>query len=512
MLGFIYIPVQQIKPPEQLVQSYANGVTIKADKTVPNLKDQTVEWIGGVRVSYGPTTVYADRVTMHNDVDDPFGEAIGNVRLEDPEGTITAGDLNYHWLTHTGFAHTVTVRLADLTLMAESADLKPDLWALKNVGGTGCKLKTPLYYIHTRELLVYPNQKVRANRPSLSILGQRLITVPYYQFSVGGGSSSIHVPYPAYRTGQGFGLDWTNEFQPASATSLFTKYVIFRGSLPFYNASLIHSFVKDQDPDVPRTEIGDRLGLAYFDSVQVRDPQTEQRSFGTPKLEIGLASTFGDNGHDTRATTAKIDKPIEFLGQASNTFAGFGMIGIVRAQDIRVGNGSAFHRLILEQNIMSPILRIGSGLYALGHIDAAEYSGGNNYNWLRGQAGVVYQPSSNIRLGASYTAVKQHGTSDFAFDEPFRFREIGLRADFDFDTTQIRFLWKYDPTQRAIYDREFYASRVVGCLEPYLVYRERPRKFFVGIKLPLSRTFERLFKVASEREEAIRHTISGPKQ
>lgn len=511
MLGSIFAHIQQIKPPTALSQSYANGVTIEGLHHSINRVDQSDDWVGNVKVTYGPTTITADRMTVHNDPDDPFGEAIGNVKLDDPEGVLTANDLNYHWKTMTGTGHTITFRSNLLELTAESIDVTPELWTLHKVGGTGCKLKTPAYYIRTSKLEMRPGKGVRATRPSLSIFGQKLITVPYYKFSTGDQGSSIHIPYPTYRSERGAGIDWTNAFDFGNQDSLFTKYVVFQRTLPFYNATFIHSFVDGRDPETPRTEIGDRLGFAYFDSVQVRDPASERTHLSTRRFDLGLASTFGADARDTTTGGDRINKPIEFLGQGSGSFAGFGALGIVRAQDIKVGNGTAINRLILEQNVISPSIRLGSNISLFGKIDAAEYSGGNDYSWIRGQAGIVFQPATNLRFGASYSSAKAHGVPDFAYDAPFRFREIGFRADLDFDTTQIRVLWKYDPSQRAIYDREFYLSRVIGCIEPYLVYRERPRKFFIGVKLPLTREFERLFRVVGERQEAIRHTISSVK-
>lgn len=511
MLGSIYIPTQQPKAPDQVTQTYGNGLTVSGENWSVNLTDRSIEWRGNVVAVFGPTAVHTDRLVLYNEPGDLHAEAIGHVKLVDPEGTVTAAFLKYNWSKHTGSAQNVDIDVASLHLTAESADLQPTLWTLHNVGGTGCKLKTPLYYIHARELQVVPGVTVTAIRPQISILGHRLLTVPRQTFSFNGGGSSIDLPYPTIRSGNGIGVNWTNGLLLDSSTALFTKYAVFQRSLPFYNATLIRSGIRGADPEAVRTEIGDRFTFGYFDSIQVREPKSEQTYFKTRRFDFGLESTFGADARDTTNSNAKINKPIEFLAQASGETRGFGLFGLVRAQQVKVTGGSTIDRLIFEQNLLSPTLSFGKNLSLFARADAAEFVGGSRYGWLRGQIGLVYQPLPPIRLGISYTAAKDHGTPDFAYDAPLRFRELSLRTDFDFDTTQLRVLIKYDPSRRDIFDREFYVSRVMGCLEPYVVYRERPHKFFLGIKLPLSRVLGHLDKVARDRG-LTKQTISGPKQ
>jgi hypothetical protein len=356
---------------------------------------------------------------------------------------------------------------------------------------------------------IRPNKGITAVRPQISIFGQKLPTLPTQSLSLGGTGTSFDLPYPTYRPERGFGVNWTNEMEFGDQTGLFTRYAVYQHSLPFYNGALMHSLLKGVKPETIRTETGDRLGFGYFDSVQVRNPASERQYLETPRFDIGLASTFGADARDTTTVEEKINKPIELLGEVSGKVGGFAAFGLVRAQQIRIGDGPKKERVIFEQNILTPSLELGNSLSAFARLDAVEFAGANRYHWVRGQAGLSFAPTPNLGFGVSYSSSKAWGTPDFPFDAPFRSREVGIRADLDFDTTQIRVLLKYDPSQRAIFDREFYFSQVVGCIEPFVVYRERPHKFFVGIKLPINRIFDRLVKVKNEREKAMRSTISG---
>ena len=509
MLGPIYVPIQQPKPSPVMVQRYANGLTVTAPRVSPNLVDHTVEWSGGVTATYGPTVVVADRFIVHDDPESPFGEAIGTVKVTDPEGRMTASYLKFYWVSHSGTAQNVSIQVSMLSLTAESIDIKPDLCTLHNVGATGCKLKTPLYYIHTRELQVRPGIGATAIRPELSLFGHKLVALPTQRLSASGGGNSIDLPYPTLRSGSGFGINWTNEMSLNARTGLFSKYAIFQRALPYYNATVVRSGITGRDPEPLRTEIGDRFTFGYFDNVQVRDPKAEHQYFSARRFDYGLETTWGADARDTTNSSAKINKPIEAMVQASGEVQGFGIFSLARAQQVQVGGGPTINRLILEENLLTPSLSIARNLSVFARADAAAFTGGNSYGWLRGQAGIVFQPSHNLRFGASYTAAKAHGTPDFGYDVPLRFRELSFRADLDFDTTQIRLLVKYDPSHQGVFDRELYLSRVVGCLEPYIVYRERPHKFFIGLKLPIARVFEHLSKEELDRKAAIRTTLSG---
>jgi len=501
------IPPQ--KPPAALVQRYANGLTVSADHESIDAKANSADFRGHVVATYGPTTVTADRMFLQDDPDNPSAEAIGHVVLTDPEGTIHAASLQYNWRAQTGHAQALSLQVSRLALTADSADITPGLWTLRNVGATGCKLKTPLYYIHVRELQVRPGVGMRAQRIRFSILGQSLGTFPVESYSFTGPKNSLNLPYPTTRSGS-LGVNWTNEFEFGPSTALYTKYAVFEKSLPFYNGTLMQSMLKGVDPESLRTEIGDRFTFGYFDSAQVRTPKDERNYFSARRFDLGVATTFGADAQDTTESTAKINKPAEVLGQASGNLEGFGVFGLFRAQEVQVGSTETIRRLILEQNLLTPALSFGKTLSAYARADAAEFTGGNQYSWVRGQVGVVYHPAQVLRFGASYTAAKAFGTPAFAYDEPLRFREVGLRADLDFDTTQIRFLAKYDPSTRTIFDREFYISRVMGCIEPFVVYRERPHKLFLGIMLPINRVFDQLSKDELARRAAVLHTVSGP--
>ncbi len=61
--------------------------------------------------------------------------------------------------------------------------------------------------------------------------------------------------------------------------------------------------------------------------------------------------------------------------------------------------------------------------------------------------------------------------------------------------TQISYLLKYD-RGRGNYDRQYIISQVVGCLEPYVLYRKFPDDYKIGVRLRI----DRFLRMLSSRE------------
>lgn len=501
-------------PPLPLAQVPAvsrerDGLIIHAERVVHRIPEGETLWIGNVRVSYGETTVEADRLLVHDAADDQFAEAFGHVRLSDPEGDIHASDLQFSWAKQTGVAHNVVVRVGSLQVTADSIHIQPGLWTLFNVAGTPCPGRMPFYFIRTRELTIRPGVGGSAKRPEISILGHKIATLPDHEFRFGGESGSFNLPYPSYRSDRGFGLTWQAGIPLSPATKAFTRYAAFQHSLPYYSLNLMHSFTAAAPAEVVRSELGERFSFGYFDNVTVADPGAESDYLRVRRAEVGLATLWGADGRDTTDAANKVNKPIEVLGQAAGELGGFGWLGLVRAQSIRIGNGPAHRRGVFEGDLSGPRLSISRSLSVVSRADIAQFFDGGGYGWIRGSAGLVYEPNATFRLGASYASGRDYGAPLFAFDELERSQELSLRGDLILPNTRLRVLLKFSPDRRILLDDEIYLSQVVGCVEPFIVYRKHPHKFFVGIRLPIFDELQRVSERVRKRVQVI-STIGDP--
>jgi len=90
-----------------------------------------------------------------------------------------------------------------------------------------------------------------------------------------------------------------------------------------------------------------------------------------------------------------------------------------------------------------------------------------------------------LALGAAYVAASEAGRPDFLADRLVSKHAVHLRADLNLGPTKISYLAKFDNDRNKWYDREYSISQVVGCIEPYVVKREFPNDYAVGIRLRL---------------------------
>lgn len=497
---------QQPQQPTRVVQIYDGVLRVEAATIRRDIEGSFTEASGNVVATYGADRITADRLIIHEQPEDGYAEAVGKVTLTDPEGTVTAENLQFSWKDHTGRATNVMVRVSSLTVTAESIDIKPDIWTLTNVGGTACTLKTPIYFFRTRRLTYRPGIGALAEKPEISLFGKKIATIPDQKFGGDSEGQSFEIPLPQYRPGQGFGVSWRNQLSLSQSAAIDTDYNVFQKAKPSYSAYLVKTFEPSDSPDLPRSELNERTGFGYFDSIQVRDPISEANYLRRKTARLGIGALAGTGARNTTTADDKLNKPLEGFAQWSGSVGSVGALAIARAQQVRLGDQATNNRGLLEVNVGSPLVRLSETLTSFARLDTATYFGASPYSFQRAQLGIVWQPSAPFRIGAAYVVGGDQGTPLYPYDTLERKRELNFRADLDLEQTQLRVLLKFDPNGKSLFDQEIYFSQVIGCIEPFVVYRKNPRKFFIGLKLPIGHVFDRL----AQRQSLRREIISGP--
>jgi hypothetical protein len=161
-----------------------------------------------------------------------------------------------------------------------------------------------------------------------------------------------------------------------------------------------------------------------------------------------------------------------------------GYQGIVRLQDIRREDGPWRPRIQAQGTIKPAAVRLGSGLYGVTRLDAATYLGSTTSGWTRAETGLVLAPVKWMSLGAGYAHGIEFGNAMFPADR-LLIRNMGmLRADFDLGPTKFGVLFKRDFDRDKWY-REYTASQIMGCLEVFVVSRQFPRSYQLGVTFRL---------------------------
>ena len=104
----------------------------------------------------------------------------------------------------------------------------------------------------------------------------------------------------------------------------------------------------------------------------------------------------------------------------------------------------------------------------------------------------MFNPSRMVRMGGAPVYGSHVGEPTFDIDRLFATRAFHGRLDFDFGTTRLSFLTKYDLDRRKWYDNEIGLSQVAGPIEPFVTFREFPRTVTFGVRLRAEQAFDKL--------------------
>jgi len=243
----------------------------------------------------------------------------------------------------------------------------------------------------------------------------------------------------------------------------------------------------------------------------VRQPGDEVRFLQTERKSISVDSVW-NSGVSSSNYSTYISKSIEGVfesgGPVGKPANGIGYLAQVRAQDISERGGQFKPRVLLVGSVELPSVSFSSKLKTLARLDGTSYLGSSTYSWGRGIAGVVYEPIPRLRVSGGLFGVTQKGTPQFQFDSPVATRGFQVRADVDLGPTKFSYLTKFDKGL-GWFDREYIVSQVAGCFEPFLLYRQFPQTYTLGVRLRLDDFYEILSRTDFARKPG-KTVISSP--
>lgn len=111
------------------------------------------------------------------------------------------------------------------------------------------------------------------------------------------------------------------------------------------------------------------------------------------------------------------------------------------------------------------------------------YAGVGDYQWIRPQLELLWQPQATLSVMAGYARASTRGDSPFLTEQLRARRELSLRTEYRHGNLRLGALLKYDVESRDLYDVQLLLGWRDRCLEPYLFWRRTPSTALIGVNL-----------------------------
>ncbi len=455
--------------------------------------EDVVTFRDGVKATFSGEVLTADSLVLRPK--DQTGEAAGHVLLLDPAGTLSADDLKFSWKAkgkgeNIGSASKIHLDLAGVVMDAEKAETipgDPPTIVFTNVVGTSCgREKPPVYLIHAPKIEFHPGKEGIIRHPILYLFGKRILTLPSQRFSLDPRIHGIPLPGITYSKDK-VGLVWAPSILIDRQTALDVNVKSLKGEIFTGNAYASRSYLSADSATSliqPHSDLAERFGSSYFDNIKVETPLSGAKSLRSRRdtLAIGTSWNSRSINDPSHSIYSKMLEGVYEMGGPIGDDWGYQYS--FRLQDIR-RNDEPFHGRAVGQGSIGPSpRRLGQNLLLVPRLDAAAYMGTTTFGWARAEAGIAFNPKKWFTLGVGYGHGEEFGTPMFPADK-LLIRDEGMaRLDLDFGPTKMSILERRDFDRDRWY-REYKASQVMGCMEAFVVARQFPRSYRLGLTLRL---------------------------
>jgi len=466
----------------------------------------------GVIVDYDVTEVRADHVDI--DVKGQVGSASGHVQLDDPVATVRASKLEFSWnpTGRHGHADDADVHLGSTHIKAKTLDLGPTLWVMTEVEITTSRANPPWYELHTPYMTIKPGQSGRMKKPTLYLLGHKIVTGPDRSFNLDQRSEGLTFPGLNYSRQYGLGASWGGGFLLNHATDIAFSVGAFPNTRPGLGISVSKSFLSDTKPTAlltPESDWGERFSHGFMDNIAVSTPESADRYMRSPRQTISVDTVWNQFLID-RGTNNTYNKAGEVVYELGGPLGAYGYVSQFRLQTLQEFGTPLVTRGEFVDALGAPAIKLTSNLRTLARIDSDVFVGGHEFGWVRGFAGLSYLPIPQLRVSGGGYYSQQAGSPQYPIDPLYSKAGFALRADLNLGPTKLGFLQKYDETGKW-FDKEYTISQVVGCFEPYLLYRKNPSDYLLGLRLRLDNLTDLMSQRNFKRPKTVATVISpGP--
>ena len=479
------------------------GLTVRYDGVKFDMTTNVLVFTGSITAKYDVTVIECSQLELR--LDEQTGRAGGGVRLIDPAILLECDTLEFDWNNHTGMALDVTVEAGGLTIRAQSLEIGVESWILRKARATLSRRDKPKYEMLADRVTIYPGRYGIAEPVALLLFGTKFGWLPSLRFELDPRVTGWKTPSLADRRGIGFGLSWDTSLMLSEKVSVYGFWNTFPSVFP---TSGVQFTFTDVNPDtvyrklVPKSDLLERIDNSWFDNVRVKSPGTEYQRLRDPLLSYTVGTLWNQQTNARAVQLSSVSNQFELILESVGSQAGFGLSASARLERIRPDSSSPWlDRAALLTTVQTPPVDLGGSARLVVRIDGfGTVSANSGYGWVRGLVGVIYNPSPSLTLGVAYANTGSWGTPDFPFDPLVYPTSLHARADFVSGPYTLRYLVRYDPTSQTVFDTEYEIALAAESFEPYILFREFPSDFRMGIRFRIGPLRDRLSRRKTQRD------------
>lgn len=488
------VPTVEVQTQSQ-TQIYAKGeVTIEYRRVTVAQEGgaTTLVFEDQVRVRYGETELTCDRFEFNEQTGE--AKATGRVTLVDPDATVSGEELELNTKTRTGSMRNGALQIDVVSIRAATIAVGPERYDATQVEIWFAREGRPPAFAKADTVTLYRDERIVGRNLRLVWNGVQIGPIPVWETSLDRRSGGIQFP-KIDQTRDRVGIRWDAEVDLDAQTVVNFGFGAIPDRYPRGNVTIARSLLGAGSPEirlVPRSEFDERARDGWFNRVTQRTVAGERRDTGLERSVLSVTS-FWNNGATARPVSARnIYRPWEVSWTGATTRDGWSYQARTTVSETRLRPGEdSVTRMGVTLASLAPNVRFGQLRTHL-RFDAFGTVGEQQYGWLRGEAGLIWNPEPWITVGAAYMSSADAGRPDFPVD-PLASRHGWLvRADYTRGPYFVRFLTKYDARRGGWYSNEYEIAIAADVFEPYIYSRDFPNTFQVGVRFRLDRFRDRV--------------------
>lgn len=398
------------------------------------------------------------------------------------EGSLSGQRLDYFYEQGRGHFENVQGNLYGIYIDAVllEGDLS-DFTAHETIVST-CDPVRPPIRVRARSVRLRDGARLTLRNARLFLYGSPILSLPQLTVRVRETTEIVSLPAPVYSPETGWGVRLRLELPLSENILLQASGVSYLRAVPETRAILGVALHK-REPILGEPDLRLRFEQSALYNLRAAPERAPSARATTLRVE------YSNDIRPLLAPRERMRLSRRDLGivQPLQYREGFGDVSLrYGSVSERIDNqrSPTRSRLVVEGEWFQPIAqhgdwRIRAHLWA----NHTHYQGGFQYQWLRPQLELLYQPRENLTLMLGYARASTRGDSPFLVDRLKARRELSFRAEYAYGNLRLGALLKYDVEQRDLYDVQLLFGWRDRCLEPYLFWRRTPSAVLLGVNL-----------------------------